>query len=153
LIEIWRWMEAMTGTLISRVGTRSACRSTVPARIPVWLEHPCGLLASVIAVSEPSRQADKVDEVQIADVATEPDFAVRSVHRASDHVRWSVPEEPLDPGIVLVTRGRFQRRSQGVGIDVDTTMGYLRHPGAEESFARPGRSRSPLRQAFSGGET
>jgi AraC-like DNA-binding protein len=75
--------------------------------------------------------------MEIADVAAGPDFAIRSVHCASDHVGWSVPEEPLDPGIVLVTRGRFQRRSRGVGIDVDTTVGYLRHPGAEESFAHP----------------
>ncbi|MFD3703994.1 helix-turn-helix domain-containing protein [Nocardia sp. NPDC058658] len=70
-------------------------------------------------------------------LAARPDFTVTAVTCHDDHARWSAPEARDDHRIVLVRRGRFRRRADGVDADLDPTVGYLGRPGEEERFAHP----------------
>lgn len=70
-------------------------------------------------------------------LATSPDFAVDVVSCTDDHVRWSAPQVEPDCELVLVRRGRFRRRVNGVGEDIDPTMAYVSVSGEEEHFAHP----------------
>src|SRR6266567_5818216 len=70
-------------------------------------------------------------------LATSPDFAVDAVTCTDDHVRWSAPQVELGYELVLVRRGRFQRRADGVSADIDPTVAYLSVSGEEEHFAHP----------------
>ncbi|MFD4459586.1 helix-turn-helix domain-containing protein [Nocardia sp. NPDC058480] len=70
-------------------------------------------------------------------LAARPDFTVTTVTCHADHTRWSAPEACGDHRLVLVRRGRFRRRADGVDADLDPTLGYLGAPGEEERFAHP----------------
>ncbi|MFF0299035.1 helix-turn-helix domain-containing protein [Kitasatospora sp. NPDC004614] len=70
-------------------------------------------------------------------VAAGPDFDISAVACRSDHTRWSPPEVHGGHRVVLVRRGRFRRRTDGTGADLDPSLGYLGVPGEEESFAHP----------------
>src|SRR5438270_4566066 len=70
-------------------------------------------------------------------LATSSAFAVDAVTCTDDHVRWSAPQVEPDYELVLVRRGRFQRRAGGVAEDIDPTMAYLSVSGEEEHFAHP----------------
>ena len=70
-------------------------------------------------------------------LAARPDFTVTTVTCHADHTRWSVPEACGEHRLVLVRRGRFRRRADGVEADLDPTFGYLGAPGEEERFAHP----------------
>lgn len=70
-------------------------------------------------------------------LASRPDFAITSVACRDDHTGWSEPESNDDYRIVLVRRGRFRRKADGVIADVDPTLAYLGVPGEEDRFAHP----------------
>ncbi|MFD3745413.1 helix-turn-helix transcriptional regulator [Nocardia sp. NPDC058633] len=70
-------------------------------------------------------------------LAARPDFTVTTVTCHADHTRWSAPQACGEHRLVLVRRGRFRRRADGVDADVDPTLGYLGAPGEEERFAHP----------------
>jgi AraC-like DNA-binding protein len=75
--------------------------------------------------------------LSVSTFAARPEFTVAAVGCRSDHTRWSEPETRGDHRLVLVRRGRFQRRVDGIGSDLDPTMAYLGAPGEEERFAHP----------------
>ncbi|MER7703349.1 AraC family transcriptional regulator [Kitasatospora sp. NPDC097605] len=75
--------------------------------------------------------------LSVSTVAARPAFTVAAVGCRSDHTRWSEPEARGDHRLVLVRRGRFRRRADGVDSDLDPTMAYLAAPGEEERFAHP----------------
>lgn len=87
------------------------------------------------AVSVCSRSVCTVRSV--ATLANRREFAITAVTCADDHKRWSGVETHDDYRVVLVRRGRFRRRADGVVTDVDRTQGYLGMPGQEENFAHP----------------
>jgi AraC-like DNA-binding protein len=71
-------------------------------------------------------------------LATRPDFTVTAVTCHDDHTAWSAVESHRgDVRIVLVRRGRFRRRTRGLSVEVDPTVGYLAMPAEEERFAHP----------------
>jgi len=57
-------------------------------------------------------------------LAARPEFTVTTVDCHADHTRWSAAETHGDHRIVLVRRGRFRRRADGVDADLDPTVGY-----------------------------
>jgi len=71
------------------------------------------------------------------DLAVRPEFAVSDVTCRDDHTGWSAVESPDGHRVVLVTRGRFRRRTDGVLAELDPTVGYVGVPGQEERFAHP----------------
>ena len=71
------------------------------------------------------------------DLAVKPEFAVWAVTCRDDHKGWSDVESPGGYRIVLVTRGRFRRRADGVLAELDPTVAYVGVPGQEERFAHP----------------
>jgi len=71
------------------------------------------------------------------DLAVRPEFAVSDVTCRDDHTGWSAVESPDGYRVVLVTRGRFRRRTDGVLAELDPTVGYVGVPGQEERFAHP----------------
>ncbi len=71
------------------------------------------------------------------DVATGPQFTVRSVSCREDHAGWSAPEVRETHSVVLPRRGRFRRLASGSAADIDATVGYVGVPGEEERFAHP----------------
>jgi len=71
------------------------------------------------------------------DLAVRPEFAVSDVTCRDDHTCWSAVESPDGYRVVLVTRGRFRRRTDGVLAELDPTVGYVGVPGQEERFAHP----------------
>jgi AraC-like DNA-binding protein len=75
--------------------------------------------------------------LSFVDLASRPEFAVLAVTCHNDHVNWSAAESHRQVRLVLVRRGRFRRRSRGVGADLDPTVGYVGLPGDEEQFAHP----------------
>ncbi|WP_410876043.1 helix-turn-helix domain-containing protein [Nocardia sp. A7] len=70
-------------------------------------------------------------------LAARPDFTLSTVTCRADHTRWSTPEACGEHRLVLVRRGTFRRRADGVDADLDPTLGYLGAPGEEERFAHP----------------
>ncbi|CAM3971438.1 AraC family transcriptional regulator [Kibdelosporangium persicum] len=70
-------------------------------------------------------------------LARRPGFGVDVVTCADDHTRWSKPEVRTGFGFVLAWRGRFRLSSRGREVDVDSTVGYVSVPGAEERFSHP----------------
>lgn len=72
-----------------------------------------------------------------APVARGPSFAISTVTCNDDHTGWSQPEIRDGYNVVLVRRGRFRRRVNGVGADIDPTVAYIAVPGEEEQFAHP----------------
>lgn len=70
-------------------------------------------------------------------LAEHRDFAVHAVRCRGDHRRWTAEEIRADYRIVLVRRGGFRRRADGVSGYVDATSGYVGLPGQEEGFAHP----------------
>ncbi|MEU9048100.1 MULTISPECIES: helix-turn-helix transcriptional regulator [unclassified Kitasatospora] len=75
--------------------------------------------------------------LSVSPFAARPEFTVAVVDCRSDHTRWSEPETRGDHRLVLVRRGRFRRRVDGIDSDLDPTMAYLGAPGEEERFAHP----------------
>jgi AraC-like DNA-binding protein len=71
------------------------------------------------------------------DLAVRPEYTVSTVTCQDDHKGWSAVESPDDYRIVLVTRGRFRRRTDGVLAELDPTVAYVAVPGQEERFAHP----------------
>ena len=71
------------------------------------------------------------------DLAVRPEFAVSDVTCRDDHTGWSAVESPDGYRVVLVTRGRFRRRTDGVLAELDPTVAYVGVPGQEERFAHP----------------
>jgi AraC-like DNA-binding protein len=71
------------------------------------------------------------------DLAVRPGFAVSAVTCRDDHKGWSAVESPDGYRVVLVTRGRFRRRADGVLAELDPTVAYVGVPGQEERFAHP----------------
>lgn len=70
-------------------------------------------------------------------LAVRPRFTVSTVTCRAHHTRWSEPDADKAHRLVLVRRGRFRRRVDGVDTDLDPTMAYLAAPGEEERFAHP----------------
>ncbi|MBE1469828.1 helix-turn-helix domain-containing protein [Kibdelosporangium phytohabitans] len=70
-------------------------------------------------------------------LAARSGFRIHAVTCRDDHTGWSGPESRGRFGFVLVRRGRFRWSSDGRVVDVDTTVGYVSVPGAEERFAHP----------------
>jgi AraC-like DNA-binding protein len=64
-------------------------------------------------------------------------FTLTAVACAQQHHGWSDVEVQHDVRLVMVRRGRFRRRADGVLTDVDPTVAYLGTPGEEERFAHP----------------
>jgi AraC-like DNA-binding protein len=75
--------------------------------------------------------------LSLIDLATQPEFTVTAANCQSDHKRWSEAEPHGDYEVVLVRRGRFQRRTTGLPAEVDATIGYVGVPGEEAYFAHP----------------
>src|SRR5262245_29936108 len=50
---------------------------------------------------------------------------------------WAPAEEACGPSLVLVRRGSFDRRADGVETLHDATLAYFALPGTEEQFAHP----------------
>jgi AraC-like DNA-binding protein len=71
------------------------------------------------------------------DLAVRPGYSVSTVTCRDDHKGWSAVESPGGYRIVLVTRGRFRRRTDGVLAELDPTVAYVGVPGQEERFAHP----------------
>ena len=71
------------------------------------------------------------------DLALRPEYTVSAVTCRDDHKGWSAVESPDGYRIVLVTRGRFRRRTDGVLAELDPTVAYVGAPGQEERFAHP----------------
>lgn len=69
--------------------------------------------------------------------ARSPGFTISAVTCRDDHARWSSPETRDGYNLVLVRRGRFRRRADGISADIDPVLGYVGVPGAEEQFAHP----------------
>ncbi|MEV4532514.1 AraC family transcriptional regulator [Asanoa sp. NPDC049518] len=69
--------------------------------------------------------------------AVGPGFTVGVVTCTDDHRGWSSVEPTRGHGVVLPRRGLFRRMADGVGVDLDATVGYVSAPGAEERFAHP----------------
>jgi AraC-like DNA-binding protein len=53
------------------------------------------------------------------------------------HLGWSGPEEVRRPGLVLIRRGIFLRRVNGVERVAERSIGYLERPGEEQQIAHP----------------
>ncbi|GIF66792.1 AraC family transcriptional regulator [Asanoa ishikariensis] len=70
-------------------------------------------------------------------LATGPGFTVGVVTCTDDHAGWSPVESTRAHAVVLPRRGLFRRMVDGVGVDLDPTVGYLSVPAAEERFAHP----------------
>ncbi|WP_133884287.1 helix-turn-helix domain-containing protein [Glycomyces sp. NRRL B-16210] len=70
-------------------------------------------------------------------VARRKDFSVAAVTCRDEHRGWTAETESAHHRIVLVRRGRFRRRADGVAGYADPTMGYLATPGECEEFAHP----------------
>ncbi|MDG4823896.1 AraC family transcriptional regulator [Asanoa sp. WMMD1127] len=64
-------------------------------------------------------------------------FTITSMTCTDDHTRWSPVESRTGHAVVLPVRGRFRRMVDGVGVDLDRTVGYVAVPFAEERFAHP----------------
>lgn len=64
-----------------------------------------------------------------------PEFAVRVVSCAGDGPGWSAPRRIEVREVVLVRRGMFRVRSDGIGQTVDPTLGYLLIPGRDHRVA------------------
>jgi AraC-like DNA-binding protein len=75
--------------------------------------------------------------LSFADLATRPEFTVTAVTCSDDRTGWSAVESPDEYRVVLVSRGRFRRRTNGVLTEVDPTLAYVGVPGDEEHFAHP----------------
>jgi len=73
----------------------------------------------------------------VTTVAQRPDFTVSAVTCRDDHRGWAAETTSEDYRIVLVRRGRFRRRADGVAGYVDPSMGYVGVPGEGEEFAHP----------------
>ncbi|MCC3762806.1 AraC family transcriptional regulator [Glycomyces sp. TRM65418] len=70
-------------------------------------------------------------------VARRDDFTISAVTCRDDHRGWAAESAREDYRIVLVRRGRFRRRANGVAAYVDPSMGYVGVPGEGEEFAHP----------------
>lgn len=80
----------------------------------------------------------KVREMRtVLRLATRPNFAMSAVSCRDDHTHWSAEEARCGHSMVLVRRGRFRRRANGVESTVDNTMAYVAIPDMEERFAHP----------------
>lgn len=74
--------------------------------------------------------------VEFTALAERPDLGVWVARCPGGH--GLSPEKVRgDYRLVLVRRGRFQRRVAGVAVDLDPTVAYLGAPGEVESFAHP----------------
>jgi AraC-like DNA-binding protein len=71
------------------------------------------------------------------DVASRPEFTVRTVTCRHDRRGWSEVESPGAYRLVLVRRGRFRRRGAHGTEEVDPTLAYVGTPAEEEHFAHP----------------
>jgi AraC-like DNA-binding protein len=74
--------------------------------------------------------------VEFTALATRSDLGVWAARCPGAH-GWSPPEVRDDYRLVLVRRGRFQRRAAGATVDLDSTVAYVGAPDEEESFAHP----------------
>lgn len=70
-------------------------------------------------------------------LAEHRDFAVHAVRCRGDHRGWTTEDVHGEHRIVLVRRGGFRRRADGLAGFVDVTSGYVGLPGQEERFAHP----------------
>ncbi len=75
--------------------------------------------------------------LSVTALAARPDVTVSTVVCREHHRRWSESEAPGEHRLVLVRSGRFRRASAHGTTDLDPTLGYVSHPGAEERFAHP----------------
>jgi AraC-like DNA-binding protein len=71
------------------------------------------------------------------DVASRPEFTVRTVTCRHDQRGWSEVESPGAYRLVLVRHGRFRRRGAHGTEEVDPTLAYVGTPAEEEHFAHP----------------
>jgi AraC-like DNA-binding protein len=71
------------------------------------------------------------------DVASRPEFTVRTVTCRHDRRGWSEVESPPSYRLVLVRRGRFRRRGAHGTEELDPTLAYVGAPAEEEHFAHP----------------
>jgi len=67
----------------------------------------------------------------------EPGLRVAEVRCAGGGSGWAAPEPATAYGVVLVRRGVFRRRVDGVESLADPVTGYVQRPGAEQQFAHP----------------
>ena len=66
-----------------------------------------------------------------------PGLAIAEVRCRGESTGWS-PEEPIERfAMVLVQRGRFQRRVDGFDRFVDAAVGYVQWPGSVQQIAHP----------------
>src|SRR5439155_26641370 len=66
-----------------------------------------------------------------------PGLAIAEVRCRGESTGWS-PEEPIDRfAMVLIQRGRFQRRVDGLDRFVDAAVGYVQWPGSVQQIAHP----------------
>ncbi|THV30859.1 AraC family transcriptional regulator [Glycomyces paridis] len=70
-------------------------------------------------------------------LARRSDFDVSAVTCVDEHRGWTEESEQDGHRIVLVRRGRFRRRADGVASYVDPATGYIGAPGECEEFAHP----------------
>ena len=66
-----------------------------------------------------------------------PEVAVAEVHCDGDEVTWSAEESVTNFGIVLVRRGLFRRRVDGVESLADAASAYLQVSGSTQQMAHP----------------
>jgi AraC-like DNA-binding protein len=67
----------------------------------------------------------------------EPGLRVAEVRCTGGGASWAAPEPTTAYGVVLVRRGVFRRRVDGVESLVDPVTGYVQRPGTEQRFAHP----------------
>jgi AraC-like DNA-binding protein len=66
-----------------------------------------------------------------------PNLSVYRVVCGGHHGGWSAPEEVDRHGLVLIRRGHFLRRVDGIERVVDRCVGYFERPGEEQQIAHP----------------
>jgi AraC-like DNA-binding protein len=66
-----------------------------------------------------------------------PTISVHRVDCPGGHLGWSAPEESGSHGLVLIRRGLFRRRANGIEIVADRTVCYFERPGEEQQIAHP----------------
>lgn len=67
----------------------------------------------------------------------EPGLRVTEVRCAARHAGWCDAEPVTSYGVVLVRRGVFRRRVDGVESLADPVTGYVQRPGGEQQIAHP----------------
>lgn len=75
--------------------------------------------------------------LSVVPLLDEPGLRVTEVRCAGGHRGWCDPEPLTSYGVVLVRRGVFRRRVDGVEILADPVTGYVQRPGGEQQIAHP----------------